>query len=188
MTNYYIIVSSKTQDGQHRDLKWNIDSTQLEIVLKVVRQLLIVLVGKNSNLYNSFKGLNLSNIDSVLPYSKIFALSVGEYQFNLSYLEKTALIIYSEQKIGVVQSDENSYQRVVNVMRFLIQLLEGDSSNIQKLDKIATGNYNLPQLSNTLDRDFMTVYSMFTSTLTKKHTIDLVLPKEMQFEIKIKQI
>lgn len=186
MATYCINLSSKTQNGQYRDLKWDIDSTQLEIVLKVVRQLLIVLVGKNSNLYNTFKTLNLSNIDYVLPYFKIFALSVGEYQLNLSYSEKTALIMCNEQKIGVVKSDENSYQRVVKVMRFLIQLLEGDSSNIQKLDKIATGNYNLPQLSNTLNRDFMTVLSMFIPNLSE--TLTIKVPKGMQFKIEIKKI
>ena len=187
MTTYCIVVSSKTQ-GQHRNLKWNIDSTKLEAVLKVVRQLLIILVGQDSNLYRNFNVFNLSNIDSLLPYSTNFVRSVGEYQLNLSYLEKTAFIMCNGQKIGVVKSDENSYQRVVKVMRLLTQLLEGDSSNIQKLDQIATGNYNLPQLSNTLGKNFLAVYSIFESTLEKRHIIDLVIPNRMEFEIGIKQI
>ena len=168
-----------------RNLSWNnIAIDHLEKVLRIIRQLLIVLVGKDSNLYNNFSQLNSNNIN--LPYSKEFTASISNYKLHINYLGKTAIITSGNQKVGVVGSDERSYLRVVKTMKFLVQLLEGgDSSNVEILDRISKGEYNLPKLSNTTREDFWTVLSMFQSVLREDYHIHLIKPETMSFEIKI---
>jgi|GEM_PF-1002481 len=168
-----------------RNLSWNnIAIDDLEKVLRIIRQILIVLVGKDSNLYNNFSKLNSNNIN--LPYSKEFTASISNYKLHINYLGKTAIITSGNQKVGVVSSDERSYLRVVKTMKFLVQLLEGgDSSNVEILDRISKGEYNLPKLSNTTREDSWTVLSMFQSVLREDYHIHLIKPETMSFEIKI---
>jgi hypothetical protein len=181
---YSISIISKC-GSTPRNLSWNnIGIDDFEKVLKIIRQILIVLVGKDSNLYNNFSKLNSNNI--ILPYSKEFKASISAYKLHINYLGKTAIITSGSQKVGVVSSDEGSYLRVIKTMKFLAQLLEGGtSSNVEILDKISKGEYNLPRLSNTTRGDFWTVLSMFQSVLSKDYYIQLIKPDTMSFEIKI---
>ena len=187
---YFILFYSQTSDDKIRNLKWLVDNDNLEKVLRSVRQLLTVLVGQDKNLYKNFCKLDVNNIDSILPYySGTFTSNIVEYNLNLSYLEKIAIIKHCldgiEMNIGVVQSDEASYMRVVQIMKFLIELLEGnDGRNIQLIDKISTGNYNIP-MSDITNIDFTSMFSMFYHALKRTYSITLIKPEQISFEIQI---
>ena len=187
---YFILFYSQTSDAKIRNLKWLVDNDNLEKVLRSVRQLLTVLVGQDKNLYKNFCKLDVNNIDSILPYySGTFTSNIVEYELNLSYLEKIAIIKHCldgiEMNIGVVQSDEASYMRVVQIMKFLIELLEGnDGRSIQLIDKISTGNYNIP-MSDITNIDFTSLFSMFYHALKRTYSITLIKPEQISFEIQI---
>lgn len=189
----YCIQFSCTFNNKESLIRWYVNLYDLPIVLRYIRQILITIIGQNANLYKNFCKFNQNHIPP-LPYnSGKFTTPQRTYILSLNYLDKKALIEVQENKvslskIGTTHYNEDTYDRVVDLMVFLIKIIEGSKSNKAiLLNHIAKGNYNIPSIEMTKDLDFLQTYSWFYRVLAKTYTIVLEQPKDTYFEIFIAQ-